>query len=329
MRKIFVSIVFFLLIGFLVFTSQKDNKTDLKLKSPLKRLEASPYTVEALRQREYKGGEIKIEKDLGNQTSVRSYVVSYPSDNLKIYALMNVPNGLQPAGGFPVLILNHGYVDPASYSTEESYRQLADYYSTQGFLVLKPDYRAHGDSEGERVRVLNRVNYAVDVLNLIGSVDNDNIEQANPNKIVMVGHSMGGEVALRVIEITDGIKGVSLWAPAVTQFPESFLYFIRKNRPQDLDELQKEVRRYFKKEDYKKISSIDNLEYIKTPIIIQHGTADESVPYSWGEDLSKKLTEKNIRHEFYSYPGEDHNFRGSQRDLVLQRDLEFFREVLK
>ena len=47
---------------------------------------------------------------------------------------------------------------------------------------------------------------------------------------------MGGEVALRLLEISDQFRGATLWAPAVTDFPENFFYFVRKNRSQQLAE---------------------------------------------------------------------------------------------
>lgn len=55
-----------------------------------------PGFIEDLRRKEFKDGEIKIEEALSNSNSYASYIISYPSDNLKIYGMMNVPNGNGP-----------------------------------------------------------------------------------------------------------------------------------------------------------------------------------------------------------------------------------------
>src|SRR3989344_277067 len=128
-----------------------------------------PLMIAAMRQRDYPGGEIKIERDLGGQ-GFQSYIVSYPSDGLKLFALMNVPLGKRPIGGWPVIILNHGYIPPTQYSTVDSYKSFADYFGRNGFLVVKPDYRGQADSEGEADGGHWSPAYTYDVLNLVASI---------------------------------------------------------------------------------------------------------------------------------------------------------------
>ena len=83
---------------------------------------------------------------------------------------MNVPNTQPPPNGFPVLILNHGYILPSAYDTVNSYKSDSDYFASKGFLVLKPDYRGNGNSEVTD-KALMRFAYPIDVLNLIASVE--------------------------------------------------------------------------------------------------------------------------------------------------------------
>lgn len=308
--------------AFLLFKSIITQPNKPLLQTPVLRKENHhSLSIKALKQRNYKPQEIKIEENLGNQGSFHSFIVSYSSDGLKIFSIMSIPNQPQPKGGFPVLIINHGYINPESYSTTQSYKRLADYFSSQGYLVLKPDYRGHDSSEREAQDRSNRINYAVDVLNLIHSVEN--IKQANPKRIYMLGHSMGGEITLRVVEVTDKVKAASLWAPAVTSFPESILYFVKKHRPQILPQLEKEVKDNFRPEDFPQVGSLENVSLVNTPLIIHHGTDDQSVPYLWSIEFDKKLTQERKDHIFYTYPDDDHNFTGNFLK-VTQRDLEFF-----
>lgn len=288
----------------------------------------NPYFIESLRKRTFKGSAITIEKEVVRVNHHTIYLASYRSDNLKIYALLSIPAKDKPKAGFPVLILDHGYIDPKSYSTENSYRTTFNTYASQeNFIVIKPDYRANGQSEGDRNNKLNRISYAIDVLNLIASVKY--FENADPEKIVLWGHSLGGDVTLRVLEVSDKIKAASLWAPVSAPFPENILYFVRKRRPQEILGYERVISHLFDSQFFSKISPIDNLGLIKAPIVIHHGTSDESVPYEWSTILDNKLSDKNITHTFYTYKGEDHNFNQGKRSLIIKRDLEFFKNTIK
>lgn len=284
-----------------------------------------PLTIEGLRQRSYPGGQIRIERELRNQGSFASYIVSYPSDGLKIFALMNIPNGKKPDPGFSVVIINHGYINPEVYSTTDSYKNIADFYSANGFLVLKPDYRGHGQSEVDKRDPLARLRYSIDILNLISSISS--IKEADKDRIFMYGHSMGGDLTLRVLEVTDKVKAATLWAPAVTSFPENVLYFIRRYRPEQLQIFERAIKKNFGREDFSKLSTLDNLGFIKTPIVIHHGTLDDRVPFDWSIELDKRLKEVGNEHTFYQYDEEDHNFTKGFWQQAARRDLELFEGI--
>jgi hypothetical protein len=186
----------------------------------------NPYLISSMRARTY-DSVVKTERIVRETDKFTSFVISYESDGFTQYALMNVPKGVSPDSGWPVVVVNHGYIAPEEYSTENSYINTSAYYANQGFLVMKPDYRGHGESEGEADGVLARINYAVDVLNLIAGINK--LNEVNSERIYMYGHSMGGDVTLRVLEVCPScVSAAALWAPAVTEWPESFLYFARR-----------------------------------------------------------------------------------------------------
>lgn len=326
-------IILFLILGaaiFGVYFGLSKNFEEVPKLSPQQKTSSqkseNPYFIENMRKREYLGGEVKIEKKISDFSKFTSYIVSYPSDGLKLFALMNLPKVAKPPDGFPVVIVNHGFINPENYSTTNSYKKVSDFYANQGFLVLKPDYRGHDNSKGRGGGGLSRIEYAVDVLNLIASVPT--IPEAAPEKFFLYGHSMGGDVTLRVLEITDKVKAATLWAPATTQFPESLLYFVRRHRPERLAEIESAIKAYFSASDYPKLTPADNTNFIKTPIIIHHGTQDASVPYDWSVELDKKLTETAIDHTFYTYQNEDHNFTRGSWGTAANRDLALFKKFL-
>ena len=279
--------------------------------------------IENLKIRKFILGEIVIEKKYTTANLFDSFRVSYNSDGLRQYALLNIPNSDKKK--YPVIIVCHGYISPEKYSTEKSYSLVTDYYSKNDFIVIKPDYRGHNYSEIDTVDNLSRLAYAVDVLNLIYSIAS--IEKADNENIFLYGHSMGGEVILKVMEVYENIRAASLWAPVSKEFPESVLYFRSKSDKSARDSLQKEWDATFTVEDYYKLSPTNYLKYIKAPIILHHGTLDDSVPYKWSEELVKLFDTAKINYKFYSY-SDDHNFAQKYFYIVLKRDVEFFQSYL-
>jgi hypothetical protein len=130
----------------------------------------NPLMIEIMRQQEYPGSEITFEHTLEPGSNYDRYVVSYQSESNKIYALLTVPWGTPPESGWPVIIFNHGWIEPEIYRTTERYLDYVDAIARSGYIVFRSDYRGHGDSEGEAVVAYRSPGYTADVLNGMASV---------------------------------------------------------------------------------------------------------------------------------------------------------------
>ncbi len=179
-----------------------------------------PLTIESMRERSYPGSDITIEETLQPGSNYSRYRASYQSEGLKIYALLTVPNGEKPATGWPVIIFNHGFIPPDVYRTTERYVAYVDWLARNGYIVLRSDYRGHDQSEGEARGAYGAPDYTVDVLNALASMEQ--FPDADPNRIGMWGHSMGGYITLRSMVITDTIKAGVIWAGVVGPYPNLF-----------------------------------------------------------------------------------------------------------
>lgn len=271
--------------------------------------------IEQLRSREFKGGEVKIEQTLSQNDTFTSYQISYPSDNLKIYGKMNVPMG---DGPFPVVLLNHGYFNTSSFTSGNGTDGMADILATKGYITLASDYRGFGKSENDSqgARGGHRPDYAIDVLNLLASLKS--VDKADENKIGMWGHSMGGEVSLRVAEVTNGIKAIVLWAPTSGRVSDNASFYGGGRRsPQT-----------FSNPDLEGVSPINYLKYINTPISLHQGLADTEVKSEWSKELNDALKKEGKTVEYFKYEGQDHNFRNLGWDLISKRSLEFYDKYL-
>lgn len=180
--------------------------------------ELSPLSIEYMREQEYPGSDIVIEQTLPPGSNYNRYIASYKSDGLKIYALLTVPIGQRPTTGWPVVIFNHGYIQPEQYRTTEKYLAYTDAFSRNGYIVLKSDYRGHGNSEGKPEGAYYSPAYTIDILNAVSSIKK--YQDADPKRIGMWGHSMGGMIILRSMVITKDIKTGEIWAGVVASYED-------------------------------------------------------------------------------------------------------------
>jgi len=277
--------------------------------------------IESLRNRDYEPSQITVESKLANNGVYIGYFISYQSDDLKIYARMNVPSGEAPTNGFPVVILNHGYFSTSSFTSGDGTLTMADILARNGYLTLASDYRGFGKSEndGQGSRG-HKPEYAIDVLNLIASIPN--VEKANPSKIGMWGHSMGGEVALRSGEATDKLKALVLWAPTSARVSDNARFYGGRRPPESATNTPDNS-------EMDGASPANYLRYISTPISLHQGLADTEVNPQWSKELNEALQKEGKSVEYFEYPGQDHNFRNLGWDVISKRTIDFFDQYLK
>ena len=278
-----------------------------------------PISIQALRAREYPGSPLTPERTLERGAGYSRSVVSYRSDGLKIYALLTVPDGAPPAGGWPAIVFNHGYIPPKKYRTTERYAAYQDAFARAGFVTLKSDYRGHGDSEGEAGGGYNDPGYTVDVLNAAASLKKDG--RVNPARLGLWGHSMGGQLSLRAMLVDRDLKAASLWAGVVADYAVlQTEWHAPEGAQRQLDSLNRQFLRGLSPNAY--LTELNG-----RPIQLHHGTADKDVPYSFQVALANDLRAAGQGVEAYRYEGDDHNLSGNL-GLALRRSVQFFQRNL-
>jgi dipeptidyl aminopeptidase/acylaminoacyl peptidase len=289
-----------------------------------------------MRARDYPGSDVIIETILDPGVNYNRYIVSYLSEGLKIHALMTVPGGEKPPTGWPVIIFNHGYIPPDVYVTTERYVAYVDLIARSGYIVFRSDYRGHGDSEGEARGAYSNPDYTVDVLNAVASMKK--YRDADPNRIGMWGHSMGGYITLRCMVITKDIKAGVIWAGVVGSYSD-LLYNWRRGPSASPDSSPRPgswrttfVETYGAPEDNPKfwnsISANSYLAEISGPVQLHHGTNDTDVPLEFSETLFYQMLDVNQYVELYKYEGDNHNI-SNYFSTAMQRTIEFFDRYVK
>lgn len=333
-----------ILAGFGLFTYMRNPTSSVSNTSKAQDTEGgpqeplNPLSIVRMRREHYPGSEITIEQRLPDGSNYRRYIASYRSDGLKIYALLTVPEGEKPDTGWPVVIFNHGYIPPAEYRTTERYIAYTDAFSRSGYIVFKPDYRGNGNSEGNPEGAYYSPAYTIDVLNALSSLKK--YPDADPDRIGMWGHSMGGAITLRAMVVSKDIKAGVIWGGVVASYQDLSQNWHR-SRPFVPSQREQAFRRPGRQElidkygdfntnpkFWESIAPISFVSDISGPVQLDHGTADAEVPILFSRKLRDALEAAGKTVEYYEYPGDDHNL-SQNLNLALERSVAFFDKYLK
>lgn len=280
-------------------------------------------------KRDYNGSDLKLEKLILENEDYKRYYITYRSEGLLISAALNIPNGKGP---FPVVVLNHGYIDPKVYQQGKGGLQREqDYFAKNGFATFYSDYRGYGNSDSDPDEdVRPRSGYVEDVLNGISALKNAKLEKLNTDKIFMFGHSMGGGVTLNImVTKTDVAKGYVLLAPINSDYKINFDRWVKNDFSDTAEKFYARYGTYEQNPDvWESFSAKNYFDNITRPILIHQGTMDKDVPVEWSRELFQTLKNKNKQAQYFEYPNEGHVLYKSE-NLMEQRTLEFFKNNLK
>lgn len=286
-----------------------------------------PYqalTISALVARSYGGGQVQNDEVMAVNGYFTRTLITYPSDGLKIYGFMDVPRRGKPP--YPVIIAIHGYIDPSIYQTLDYTTHYADALARAGFLVLHPNLRDYPPSDSGNN--LFRVGMAEDILNLIAIVKETGgqpgaLQLANPDRIGMWGHSMGGGITLRVITVSSDVRAAVLYG---AMSGDELQNWEAINRWSDGQRGLAELK--VPEAELPAISPINFLDRISAAVSINHGGSDPLVPLKWSLDLCNRLKALGKSVVCYTYKNEPHTFSGEGDQLFIQRSIDFYRSHL-
>lgn len=296
-------------------------------------------TLAGLRGRDYPGGPVEILQTLETTAVYTRYYIAYPSDGLTITGIMQSPPG---DGPFPVIILNHGYHDRESYWSGSGTWMAAEYLNERGYLTIAPDYRTWGGSDWGPS--LFHTGLVADVLNLLGSLAT--IPQADPSRVGMWGHSMGGGITTKVLAIDPRVRAAVLYASNSADDADLIARWGRGCLPGESQltatcnpgeaipaDLSPEIVAAYVAAAADpamlgQIAPIYALDAIAAPVQIHIGTADgaehNATPPEWSYKLHEALLAAGKQSELFVYEGQGHLFAGSAWTDMMARAADLF-----
>jgi dipeptidyl aminopeptidase/acylaminoacyl peptidase len=290
--------------------------------------------IAAMRARTYPPSTLVPVRSDGDRGGFVSSVVSFQSDGLREYALMSIPDRPRPVRGWPVVIINHGYSDPATYLTDGSpYSQFVAAFAHAGYMVLKPDYRGHGQSQGVASGGHLSPVYAYDLLNLVSTLRADS--RVDPTRIGLFGHSMGGDEVLRALVVSTDIKAAVFLAGVVGSMYDIFYNWPQPQNPPPAARpipLQVGVENTVIAEHgtpatnaafWNSASAINYVDSITAAVQINQDVGDTVVPKIFSDHLAAALRAAGKVFQYNTYPGDDHQFLRN-RAAILAATVAFY-----
>jgi dipeptidyl aminopeptidase/acylaminoacyl peptidase len=288
-----------------------------------------PVSLPALFEKEYDGRGLRLEGVLARTDAYTQHTVSYRSGDLRISGILNVPVGRGP---FPALVLAHGYIDPAYYANGQGLRREQDWLARAGYVVLHSDYRNHASSSTDPAAERRmRLGYTEDVINAVHALRRTRAVPVDDDRVGLLGRSMGGGVVYNVLVARPGLVDAAVvFAPVSSRTIDNFDRWIRDDPGRSaLSDFI--LRRYGEPREnprfWREVSPRSYFDRVTEPVLIHHGTADESCPLRWSRATTRAMQRAGVDVRMHTYPGEPHAFIGGW-PLSMRRSVAFFRRHL-
>ena len=340
------SVTFLFLILFIVIIAESTfiiNRFLSTQPSPVVKITPKPllaYTFDNLRKTEFPKNQITIGEVISENNDFTSQMFYFsvpktPGSKImeKVSGLANIP---KKAGKYPVVIMLRGFVPDNIYKPGIGTQPVGRVLAKNGYITLAPDFLGYGQSASPSSDPFeNRFQTYTTALTLLSSLStlNNGFDASYSGKITadlvkigIWGHSNGGHLALSALAISGFSYPTVLWAPVSVSFPYSILYYTDESDDQG-KALRKTLAGFETNYNTDLFSLTNYFNWIKAPLEINQGTADQEVPYWWSDNLVSVLKKDNISVKYLTYPGADHNMLPDSWSGAALNTLDYFNKA--
>lgn len=199
------------------------------------------------------------------------------------------------------------------------------YWTSRGFGVLAVNYRGSSGYGSKYRRALFKRWGIVDVEDAIyGARYLVQEGDADPDKTIIVGGSAGGYTVLAALTFEDFFNA------GTSYFGVSDLEALAKDTHKfESRYLDKLIGKYPEERDiYQRLSPIQHIEKLKTPLLLLQGGEDKIVPPDQSRSMFEALKDKRIPTAYLEFPHEQHGFRDSKAIIKsLESEYSFYAQV--
>lgn len=270
-----------------------------------------------------------INAEHANKPLPKTEVVKWKgADGKEIEGLLTYPVGYQPGQKVPFILNVHGgpagvFQQNCVAGNQGTYPIAA--FAENGYAVLRPNPRG-SSGYGTEFRMANRADWGgKDFLDLMAGVDAViKMGVADENKMGVMGWSYGGFMSSWIVGHTNRFKVASIGAPVVDLSHQNLT-----------DDIEGFLPSYFKAnpwDDWSKYdahSPIRFVQNVKTPVMLQHGEADQRVPFSNAVMFYNALRRRGVPVRLLALPRQPHGPTEPRMVLkTMQTNVEWFEKYI-
>ncbi len=283
-------------------------------------------SLPALIQHRYDGHGLRITGVLSREPAFTRYAVAYRGDRVTVTGVMNVPN--RP-GRHPVVVIAHGYADPARYTSGSMLEREQAYLAESGFVAVQIDYRNYARSTRESpTPVAHPLGYPADLVDAVVALRRARWSFADTSRVGLFGRSMGGGVVLDALAARPHLaRAAVLYSPVSSRAADNYRRWVvpapaLRTRVESAYGTPASNPRF-----WRQASVRGYLDRIAVPVQIGHGTADQVCPVRWSEATAQALRAAGKDVTLEELPGEGHRF-GRSWPRFMQHAVTFLRAEL-
>ncbi len=210
--------------------------------------------------------------------------ITIQSGHLELAATIHYPaveNEDDRPRRYPLIIICHGFVGNR-IGADRLFVKAARKFSESGYFVIRFDYGGCGESTGDygSTGLDSMIQQTRSVLDYVFDIDS-----IDPERVIVLGHSLGGAVALLTAAKDKRIRTLVLWAPVANPFNDIVKITGKKVYEDSVTNGYADYLGYcFKPEFFESLSRHHPFKEIKKfhgDVLLLHGTADDIIPVDY------------------------------------------------
>ena len=220
----------------------------------------------------------------------KTLTLHHLDEGLELAATLHYPtNGTASGSKAPAVIICHGFVGNRM-GTDRLFVKAARELAAQGSYVLRFDYGGCGESQGDYgslglESMIDQTRTALDYVLEMDCVD--------PLRVTLLGHSLGGSVALLTAVRDRRVKSLILWSPVAYPFNDIVGIIGRESYDEAINTGQTDYVGYALQPVFFE-SLMQHQPFQAAPrfggdVFLVHGTSDDVIPVDYSFLLQKVL----------------------------------------
>lgn len=240
--------------------------------------------------------------------------VSYVSGGATVTGVVRTPAG---DGPFPAVVVVHGSVNPETYESGRDLLAVQRTLLEAGYVVFAPDLRGFADSDpadAENSMTVETFGWdlvldwgmAWDVVNALRLVRDGEVAAVDTTRVGLLGHSLGGLLALDAAVIAPGSSDMII---ALAALPSDFGDLISKRIEPGAEPFE------MTPEYWADISPATFVDRATEPLLLIHGGDDHDAQPEWSQRTAQIWQDAGLQSEAIIIDGTGHLFEGAQAEL--------------